>query len=91
MRITLGGLTTERARDIYDWLHHPAARFFFEQLDLSEVIATQRLISDQTIDLVELARITEAIKTLRAVQEYKAYLKDFLSERVTEEKDKIIS
>ena len=83
MRITTDELTTEKARDIYEWLMEPRAQLFFDQLQ-----AQERYIMDKIIREPESAFIfVEQIKALRAVSKYHIYIQQFLSERVTGNED----
>lgn len=87
MRITTDGLSTERARDVYEWLLEPRAQFFFDQLEAQESYLIEKMIKEP-----ELAYIyAEQVKALRSVATYHIYLQQFLSERVTgKESSKII-
>jgi hypothetical protein len=86
MRISLDGLSKERAIDIYEWLLDSRAQMFFDQLIITENYSLEAIIRDPDVAFEQ----TERIKALRAIPEYISYLKDFISEGVTGEENKKI-
>lgn len=87
MRITLNGLTKERAIDIYQWLLDPRAKWFFNQLQQTEYQAMERIIKnpDDSFNMVC------HIKVMREITRYIEYLKDFISEGVARDENKKIT
>lgn len=83
MRISLDGLSKERAIDIYEWLLDPRANMFFAQLKETERQAFERILkdSDQSFDIVPV------IKAMREIPNYIQYLKDFISEGVARDEN----